>query len=46
MIEKISVVDHNHVEEVFDALAPHLHQYCICNIDIDFVDGNMAILSI
>lgn len=46
MIEKIDVTDQEHIEEALKALASHLHEFSIFNIDIDCVDGSKAILSI
>lgn len=46
MIEKIDVVDQEHMEEALEALADHLHDYCIFSIDIDCVDGSKATLNI
>lgn len=45
-MEKVDVVDHEHMEEALAALADHLREYCIYSIDINCVDGNKATLSI
>ena len=46
MIEKIDAADQEHMEEALEALASHLHESSIYNINIDCVDGSKAILSI
>ena len=46
MIEKIDVVDQQRVEEALEALADHLHEYCVFSIDIDCVDGSKTTLII
>ena len=46
MIDKIDVVDQEHMKEVIDELASHLREYCIYSIDISCVDGNKVTLKI
>ena len=45
-LEKIDVADQMHMEEVINALAEHLHEQCIYNIEVDCVDGSKATLKI
>lgn len=45
-IEKVAVIDQEHIEEALTALAEHLHEYCIYSIDINCVDGSKATLKI
>ena len=45
-IEKVDVIEQEHMEEALTALAEHLREYCIYNIDVNCVDGSKATLKI
>lgn len=46
MIEKIDVADQERMEAALEALADHLHEYCIYSIDVNCVDGSKVTLCI
>ena len=45
-IEKVNVVDREHMEEGLTDLADHLREYCIYSVDINCVDGSTTTLKI